>query len=204
MRTHKSRRAVRSSKQLDESAMRAWLAKMQPSTTALGVVRQFPGEASHFDIDIDPDTGKQTIYVDVEIVPSSERVFCKLGWGQDQVYKIPRVNQEVAVLIPSSSNSLIKDGLDFDPIIVGILDQDVPAELDGDDVIVITAPRVIMTGQSLIQLAGTDSLAKHSELVALRDYIQTQLTLPVSAGVAGPVASPTAPTSTGTSVVKGS
>lgn len=173
MQTHISKRATRGAKRLDDSTMRAWVAKMQSMTATLGIVRLFPGESSHFEIDVDPDTGNHTIYVDCEIVPSGEHVLCKLGFGQDQVYKIPRVNQEVAILIPSDPNSMIKDPLDSGPIIVGLLDSDAPAELDGDDVVVITAPRVIMLSNT-IQLGSTAvKLAKESDLQALESAFNT-------------------------------
>jgi hypothetical protein len=127
------------SKSVDAQILRAMIGS-QEVTTALGVVRKFPGETSHFFVDT--DNGANEIMVDVELIPSGSRVACRLGFGNDGVYKIPRVDQEVAVLLPFDSSSLIKDPLDFDPIIVGVLDNDAPGELDGDDIVVLKADRV--------------------------------------------------------------
>lgn len=136
-------------KSFDAQALRAVVTRMIPMTTALGVVRKFPGEDSHFEIQIDDD-GKREIMVDVELMPRSEKLFCRLGFGQDQIYKIPRVGQEVAVLIPFTRDSLVKDELDSDGFIVAILDTDVPADLDGDDIIVINSPRVKVIADTVI------------------------------------------------------
>lgn len=107
--------------------------------TALGVVRQFPGESSHFEIDT---SNGRDVFVDVELQPNGERVLCRLGFGHDGVYRIPRVGQEVAILIPCDPRSLIADDLDSDPIIVAVLDTDAPSELDGDDIVIVSATRV--------------------------------------------------------------
>jgi hypothetical protein len=142
---------------------------MIPMTTALGVVRLFPGEDSHFEIQIDPETGNREVMVDVELIPRSERVFCRLGLGSDQVFRIPRVNQEVAVLIPGARDSLIQDELDFDPVIVATLDTEAPAELDSDDVVVITSPRVIVLSDSIQLGANASPLATLADVETLRD-----------------------------------
>lgn len=135
----RSRRGLKGAKRLDVNVMRSMLGSQQ-MTTSLGVVRLFPGETSHFDVDT--DNGTNEIVVDVELVPSGERVACRLGFGNDGVYRIPRVNSEVAVLLPYQQNSLIKDSIDFGPIIVGVLDNNAPSQLNGDDIVVIQATRV--------------------------------------------------------------
>lgn len=109
-------------------------------TTSLAVVRKFPGETSHFEIDT--ENGTNEILVDVELIPSGTRTLCRLGFGNDGVYRIPRENTEVAVLVPYDSSSLIKDSLDYEGIIVGVLDTSAPAELNGDDIVVVEATRV--------------------------------------------------------------
>lgn len=125
-------------KQADMAALRRAFADNR-LRTALGVVRKFPGESSHFEIDT---TNGRDVLVDVELQPNSERVLCRLGFGQDGVYRIPAEGREVAVIIPSDPQSLISDDLDGDAIIVAVLDTDVPSELDGDDIVVISSTRV--------------------------------------------------------------
>lgn len=124
----------------------------QQLTTSLGVVRLFPGETSHFEVET--ENGTNEIMVDVELIPSGEKVLCRLGFGSDGVYKIPRVNQEVAVLVPYSPSSLIKDALDYEAIIVGVLDTNSPEQLDGDDIVVIAATRVHIVSSDI--KLGTD------------------------------------------------
>lgn len=133
------RRARRGAKRPDTQAMKAWISSQQ-LTTSLGVVRLFPGETSHFEIDT--DNGTNEILVDVELIPSGERAACRLGFGNDGVYRIPRVNSEVAVLLPFEPSSLIKDPLDFGAIIVAVLDNNAPAQLNGDDIVVVEATKV--------------------------------------------------------------
>lgn len=146
-----SKRGVRGGKRLDTNQLRDLIAKM-PMVTALGVVRKFQGESSHFEVNT--ENGSNEILVDVELIPSGERVQCRLGFGNDGVYKIPRVNCEVAVILPYSPQSLIKDSLDFEPIIVGVLDTDAPSVLDDDDIVVVQASRVrILSGD--IELGDT-------------------------------------------------
>lgn len=137
--TKVSRRGVKGGKRPDTQQMKEWLAKGH-MVTSLGVVRKFPEHDSHFEINT--EDGRTEVLVDVELVPSSTRVMCRLGFGHDQIFKIPRVDQEVAVLIPFDPQSLIKDPLDFDPIIVGVLDVAIPSQLDDDDITVIATPRV--------------------------------------------------------------
>lgn len=159
MRSSVSKRGVRGGKRLDVNQLKALIANT-PLVTSLGVVRQFPGESSHFEIST--ENGTNEILVDVELIPSQTRVQCRLGFGNDGVYRIPRVNSEVAVLIPYDPQSLIKDSLDFEPIIVGVLDTNAPAQLDGDDVVVVEAARVrILSGD--IELG--DSPAAMDEVV---------------------------------------
>jgi hypothetical protein len=142
--TSVSRRGTRGAKRLDVNQMRAMLSQTQ-LVTALGVVRKFPGESSHFEINT--ENGSNEILVDVELIPSGTRVQCRLGFGNDGVYRIPRVDSEVAVLVPYDPGSLIKDSLDFEPIIVGVLDTNAPSALDGDDVVVVEATKVrILSG----------------------------------------------------------
>lgn len=148
-------RGSKGGRSLDLQALRALVQKMVPMTTALGVVRKFPGESSHYEIVIDSETGNREVMVDVELIPNSEKVFCRLGFGQEGVYRIPRVDQEVAVMIPGSRNSLIADELDFDPIIVAILDTDVPSELDDDTTVVVLADKVVIKSDD-IRLGGAN------------------------------------------------
>lgn len=144
MRSNVSKRGVRGGKRLEVNQLRDLIART-PMMTALGVVRLFPGESSHFEINT--ENGENEILVDVELIPGGERVLCRLGFGNDGVYRIPRVDSEVAVLIPYSPQSLIKDSLDFEPIIVGVLDTSAPSALNGDDVVVLEATKVrILSG----------------------------------------------------------
>lgn len=129
MKTTVGRRGVKGGKRLDANQFRDLLSKGQ-QVTCLGVVRKFPDHDSHFEINT--ENGSKEILVDVELIPSQTRVLCRLGFGNDQHFKIPRVDQEVAVLCPYDPQSLIKDPLDFEPIIVGVLDVNVPSEITGD------------------------------------------------------------------------
>ncbi len=135
----RSKRFLKGSKRVDTQAVREWIANQQ-MTTSLGVVRKFPGETSHFDIDT--ENGSNEILVDVELIPSGTRVQCRLGFGNDGVYRIPRENSEVAVLLPFDPSSLIKDPMDFEPIIVGVLNTSAPDQLTGDDTVVRDAAKV--------------------------------------------------------------
>lgn len=141
MRSTVSKRGVRGGKRLDVNQLRDLIAKM-PMVTALGVVRKFPGETSHFEVST--ENGTNEILVDVELIPSGERVQCRLGFGNDGVYRIPRVNSEVAVMLPFSPQSLIKDSLDFEPIIVGVVNTDAHSDLTDDETVVIEANKVIV------------------------------------------------------------
>lgn len=147
---------------MDAQLMRAMIGNQQ-MTTSLGVVRKFSGETSHFDIDT--ENGTAEVLVDVELIPSGERVLCRLGFGNDGVYRIPRVDQEVAVLVPYTSNSLIKDSLDYEAIIVGVLDTEAPSQLNGDDIAVIKATRIHLVSDD-IKLGDTanDPLVRKSDL----------------------------------------
>jgi hypothetical protein len=136
------KRGAQGGARLDRSELRRMVLENTPMQTALGIVRLFPGESSHFEIQINSDTGQREVLVDVELIPRSEKVLCRLGFGQDTIYRIPRVNQEVAVLIPMEKNSLVADELDGNPIIVAILDSGIPDALDSDDIVVIDSPRV--------------------------------------------------------------
>ncbi len=155
------RRGQRGAKRLDANALKELLAKM-PLTTAMGVVRLFPGETSHFEIQT--ENGTADVMVDVELIPRGERAFCRLGFGNQGVYSIPKVDQEVAVLIPADPSSLIKDELDFDPIIVAVLDLDAPAELTGDDIVVVKATTVHVVTEDSIKL-GTSPAAMDGAVV---------------------------------------
>jgi hypothetical protein len=139
MRSTVSKRGVRGGKRLDVNQLRDLISKT-PMVTALGVVRKFQGETSHFEVNV--ENGSNEILVDVEIIPSGERVQCRLGFGNEGVYRIPKEGSEVAVMLPFSPQSLIKDSLDFEPIIVGVLDTNAPSQLDGDDIVVVQATRV--------------------------------------------------------------
>lgn len=132
-------RTGKGAKRPDTQTIRAWLGDGQMST-ALGVVRKFPGEDSHFEVNT--ENGTNEILVDVQIVPSGERLACRLGFGNDGVYRIPRIDTEVAVLLPYPPGSLIKDPLDYGGIIVGCLNNNAPEQLDNDDIVVIEATRV--------------------------------------------------------------
>jgi hypothetical protein len=150
MRSTVSKRGVRGGKRLDVNQLRDLIAKI-PMVTALGVVRKFPGETSHFEVNT--ENGSNEILVDVEIMPSGERVQCRLGFGNEGVYKIPKEGSEVAVMLPFSPQSLIKDSLDFEPIIVGVLDTNAPAELVDDNTVIVFANRVLLGDSTASELA---------------------------------------------------
>lgn len=141
----------KATKRMDQAVMREAFAD-RTMTSALGVVRKFPGESSHFEIS--DENGSREILVDVELMPNRERVLCRLGFGNDGVYRIPRVDQEVAVLIPSAPQSLVKDPLDDHPIIIGVLDTECPSELADANIVVIKATKVhVLSGD--IKLGNT-------------------------------------------------
>lgn len=190
----KSKRGKQGAKRADTNILREMLGGQQ-TVTSLGVVRKFPGETSHFEFS--DENGEREVLVDVELIPSGERVQCRLGFGNDGIYRIPRVNQEVAVLLPYHDSSLIKDPMDFEPIIVGVIDTEAPEELDGDDIVVIKAPKV-----HIFNSGSPVELATKADVEDLADYIQNTMTLPVTGATAGPIASPTVPVPAGTAVLK--
>lgn len=125
-------------------------------TTSLAVVRKFPGEESHFEVDT--ENGENDILVDVELIPSGTRTSARLGFGNDGIYKIPRVDSEVAVLIPYDPSSLIKDSLDYGAIIVGVLNSNAPNELTDDDIVVIDCDKVTVVSGTI--KLGSDSASE--------------------------------------------
>lgn len=164
----KTRRKKNGSATLDRALLKRLIQENIPISTVFGVVRKFPGEDSHFEIQV-TDSGKREVMVDVEIMPRSERVLCRLGFGGDQIFRIPRVNQEVAVIIPTTKNPLTADEYDADGIIVAIMDDDVPAALDSDDVVVINSPRVIVLAESIQLGENAEPLATLADVQNLRD-----------------------------------
>jgi hypothetical protein len=146
-----TKRGVRGAKRADTNQLKDWLSNQQ-LVTSLGVVRKFSGESSHYEISV--ENGEREILVDVELIPSGTRVQCRLGFGNDGVYRIPRENAEVAVLIPYDPQSLIKDSLDFEPIIVGVLDTEAPSALTGDDIVVISAPKTTVISDNVTIESG--------------------------------------------------
>lgn len=146
MRSTVSKRGVRGAKRFNPNEWRSMLAKSE-MVTSLGVVRKFPGEESHFEIS--NENGDAEILVDVELIPSGERTLCRIGFGSDGVYKIPRENQEVAVLIPYNPQSLIKDALDYGAIIVGVLDNNAPSQLNDDDIVVVKSTRIHLVSDNI-------------------------------------------------------
>lgn len=147
MRSTVSKRGVRGGKRADTGQIKDWLSKGE-MVTAMGVVRKFDNQTSHFQVSA--ENGSQEILVDVELIPSGTRVTCRLGFGGQGVYRIPQVDTEVAVLIPYDPNSLIKDSLDYDPIIVGSLDLNTPAQLNSDDIVVISSARVHVYSDNIL------------------------------------------------------
>lgn len=147
-----SRHGKQGAKRPDANTLRAWIGNQQ-MTTSLGVVRKFPGESSHFEVDT--ENGSNDILVDVELIPSGTRTAARLGFGNDGVYRIPREDTEVAVLIPYDPSSLIRDSLDYGAIIVGVLNSNAPSELDADDVVVIESDKVTV-------ISGTIKLGSNS------------------------------------------
>lgn len=179
-----SKRARMGGKRMDFATQRAALGQQQ-MTSALGIVRQFPGEQSHFEIST--ENGTNEILVDIELIPSGTRTLARVGFGTDGMYRIPRVGQEVAVLIPYDSSSLIKDSMDYEPIIIGVLDTDAPAELV-DATTVIKAPSVIVIADHVqvkspdIKLSqadgsGTDKLARKSDVDSVITRVNSFVTL---------------------------
>lgn len=122
-----SKRGRRGAKRLDIAEVKKAL-RDRRLWSGLGVVRRFPGETAHYEIEVDdqPD-----VLVDVELVPNGERVFCRLGIAVGAVWKIPPVDTEVAVLIPEGD-------FDADPIIVAVLEA--PPDLLSETTVVIVAP----------------------------------------------------------------
>ncbi|HEY6018425.1 MAG TPA: hypothetical protein VIY48_00540 [Candidatus Paceibacterota bacterium] len=159
MRSTVSKRGVRGGKRVDTAQLKDWLSKGE-IVTSLGVVRKFEDQSSHFEVSA--ENGSREILVDVELVPSGSRVTCRLGFGGNGVYKIPPVDTEVAVLIPFDPQSLVKDSLDFEPIIVGTLDVNAPTQLDNDDIVVISSARVHVYSDNI--LLGTSPGAQEGIL----------------------------------------
>jgi hypothetical protein len=109
--------------------------------TGLGVVRQFPGESSHFDIE-----GAEVL-VDVELVPNGERILCRLAAaGGGGYWTIPAIGEEVAVVIPEGD-------VEADPVIVGTL-SDAPAGVAVDRVVIVRAGVRVLADN--IELGGAD------------------------------------------------
>jgi len=147
MRSTVSKRGVRGGKRADTSQIKDWLGKGE-MVTSLGVVRKFDNQDSHFQVST--ENGSQEILVDVELIPSGTRVTCRLGFGGQGVYRIPQVDTEVAVLIPYDPNSLIKDSLDYEPIIVASVELNTPSQLNDDDIVVISSARVHVYSDNIL------------------------------------------------------
>ena len=204
MRTTVSKRGVRGGKRPDTNQMKEWLAKGQ-QVTCLGIVRKFPGETSHFEIHQEDE--RVEVLVDVELSPSQTRIMCRLGFGNDKIFKIPRVDTEVAVLIPYDPQSLIKDPLDYEGIIVGVLDVAIPAELADDDTTLVYASNIKIgdnTASPLATKADIDALIStvNTLITAYNSHVHTGVT--TGAGSSGPTASTasSAANSTGTQKTK--
>lgn len=142
-----SRRGVKGGKRADTNQIKDWIGRGQ-TVTALGVVRKFANQTSHFDISV--ENGTAEILVDVELIPSGARVTCRLGFGGQGIMRIPQVDTEVAVLLPYDPASLIKDAMDFEPIIVASLDVHAPSVLNGDDIIVVSSARVHVYSDNIL------------------------------------------------------
>lgn len=161
----KSPRALQGARRVDIQALRGAISA-QETTTSLGIVRLFPGEDSHFIVST--ENGSREILVDVELIPSGTRVTCRLGFGGDGIFRIPRVNQEVAVLLPYESNSLIRDPMDGGPIIVGILDTEAPSQLVDDQIVVLSATKVhVLSDDVRLGDTASDPVARKSDVDAL-------------------------------------
>lgn len=162
--------------------------------SALGVVRLFDGEASHFEVAADD------VLVDVELSPNGERVFCRMGAGGGAVWSVPSPGTEVVVLVPEGD-------LEADPIIVATLDAAVPGALSASTVVVL-AP----SGGQVVIYDGSGSaepVVRKSEYDALKSVFDAHThVLTVNAasgsGATGTAASPAspAPVAPGTSVLK--
>lgn len=106
--------------------------------TSLGVVRQFPGESSHFEIDGDD------VLVDVELVPSNERVLCRLAAaGGGGFWTVPAVGEEVAVLVPEGD-------IEADPIILGTFSTP-PGDVAVDRIIITRGEVKIVADHAVIE-----------------------------------------------------
>lgn len=183
----KNKKAVR---RPDMSIIRDALAS-RTMITSLGVVRQFPDQPSHFDIET--EEVPREILVDVELVPSGERVLCRLGFGTFGVYSIPAVDQEVAVLIPHDPQSLIKDELENHPIIVGILSTETPGDLVAGTVIVEAPDAAHVRASSVYLGEGADQAAMRgdqfqADLTTLLKALETFCTAVSAAPIVGPAA----------------
>lgn len=133
--TYKRKKPV---KRVDRQIVREAFAN-RSLVSALGVVRKFPGEESH--VEISDEAGTREVLIDVELMPHGERIQCRLAYGSDGCYRIPRQGQEVAVLLPMDPQSLVKDELDGTAFIVGVLDTNAPEDLD-EDTAVLEAPAI--------------------------------------------------------------
>jgi hypothetical protein len=198
MKTAVSRRGVKGGKRPDTQQMKEWLSKGHV-VTSLGVVRKFPEHNSHYEIST--EEGRREILVDVELVPSGTRTMCRLGFGNDQSFKIPRVDQEVAVLLPFDPQSLIKDPLDFEAIIVGVLDVDVPSEVTGDGDHVIKASNKVTIDAPTVTCGaevGSESAVKGQTYRSAEDTLLTALTTALTALAAMLTANATSSSAPGT------
>lgn len=171
--TRKNRKSV---KRADRAIIREAFAN-RTLVSALGVVRKFPGEESHFEIST--ENGSREILVDVELMPHQERIQCRLAYGSDGVYKIPRVDTEVAVLIPMDPQSLVKDELDGQGFIVGIMDTEAPADLD-EGTAVLEAPAINLGAGAIepVILGETRKTAETTFLAALEAFCSSVSAVP--------------------------
>lgn len=173
--------------------------------SALGVVRKFDGETAHYELD------GEDVLVDVEIMPNGERALCRLACGAGPglgLWFVPPEGTEVAVLVPQGD-------LEADPVVVGCLSSgDVPDGLTTSNWVIV----VPAGGQLLVHdgsAGSAQALATKADLQAHKDWIDaaiiqhTHSYLP-GPGSAAPTATavivaptpPTAPSPSGTSVLK--
>jgi hypothetical protein len=150
------RSRTKGAKRIDVSELRG-LFRDNRFSTSLGVVTQFDGETSHFDLEGDD------VLVDVELAPGRERVFCRLGaiaGGAGRgVWAIPPVGTEVAVLVPRGE-------LGMDPVIVATLSTgQLPADLTDDTILVVANQKIHVhatAGDAIVEASGNTLLGSAS------------------------------------------
>lgn len=157
--------------------------------------------AQHFELVTGAGGAITDILVEVELQPSLQDVTCRMsgfaGGAGRGIWTVPAVGDEVLVMLPEGQ-------IAFMPTIVGILStRDIPN--DGGQgpaegrTIIVNSEVLVHDGSG-----GAVPLALKSDVDALANYVDTELSLPVVGGGGGnaTVATTVAPVAEGTAIFK--